>query len=145
MPPLLVNTWLQHPLLLSNTRSSWPRYLAPSPCRGARDEFVIEEDANLGKLLAVTIGHDGRGTSPSWHVEKVEVALMEAGRRDTSSIASSDNGSISCARQTAHTMLIFPCNAWLDEHLGDGAIKRRLVPGRHGPLMRYETHTHTQP
>jgi hypothetical protein len=41
-------------------------------CRGAKDEFFID-DQDLGELTAVTISHDGSGTSPAWHLDHIEV------------------------------------------------------------------------
>lgn len=40
--------------------------------RGASDEFSIS-DVDLGELTAVTISHDGSGTSPAWHLDHIEV------------------------------------------------------------------------
>ena len=47
----------------------------PTPCawalrRGARNEFVVQ-DAALGELEGVTIGHDGSGLRPAWHLQQV--------------------------------------------------------------------------
>lgn len=38
-------------------------------CRGARNKFELE-DAELGELEAVTIGHDGSGQKPAWHLQQ---------------------------------------------------------------------------
>lgn len=92
-------------------------------CRGSRDEFVVEEDADLGELVAVTVGHDGRGSCPSWHLDKVQVASLP-----TSSDAS--GASAVHASSVTGPLRTFPCDGWLDERLGDGATERRLLPGR---------------
>lgn len=53
-------------------------------CRGSRDEFFIE-DSDLGELTAVTISHDGSGTSPAWHLDHIEVLHVPSSRPNTPS------------------------------------------------------------
>jgi hypothetical protein len=44
-------------------------------CRGSADAFEVL-DTELGDLHAVTVGHDGSGPNPAWHLERVEVQCM---------------------------------------------------------------------
>ena len=85
------------PSLKSSRRTPAPQSHNHTPPaatkRGATDEFEIEEAAPLGpELVAVTIGHDGRGASPAWRLERVAVARLPDG-------------------PTFH----FPCGAWLGQ------------------------------
>lgn len=40
--------------------------------RGAEDKFTIDAP-NLGKIRKLTIGHNSKGSSPGWFVDKVHV------------------------------------------------------------------------
>lgn len=40
--------------------------------RGAEDKFTIDAP-NLGKLRKITIGHNNKGSSAGWFVDKVQV------------------------------------------------------------------------
>jgi hypothetical protein len=41
--------------------------------------FVID-DEELGDLLEVTIGHDGSGHSPSWHLDHLTITNTKTGQ-----------------------------------------------------------------
>nr|XP_039257172.1 lipoxygenase homology domain-containing protein 1-like [Styela clava] len=73
--------------------------------RGGIDMFTIEA-VDLGRLVELVIGHDGEGYGAGWYVEKVTVR----------------------AGEFAPSEWVFPCNAWLDDHIGDLKISRRLFP-----------------
>lgn len=56
---------------------------------------------------AVTIGHDGSGQRPAWHLQEVRVANTGSGQEWR-----------------------FPCRQWFDARSGDGRTERRLAAGR---------------
>lgn len=62
-------------------------------CRGSRDEFFVD-DSDLGELTAVTISHDGSGTSPAWHLDHIEVLPVPSSRPNTpsGSLLANNNG-----------------------------------------------------
>ncbi|XP_043937953.1 lipoxygenase homology domain-containing protein 1 isoform X2 [Protopterus annectens] len=74
--------------------------------KGNADEFIIEA-VTLKNLKRVRIGHDGRGGSCGWFLDKVVV--REDGRPETEAVE-------------------FPCYRWLDKNEDDGQIVRELVP-----------------
>ena len=65
---------------------------------------------DVGEVIEkIRIGHNNKGLTAGWHLERVEVRrLQEDGQ--------------SC---TTH---VFPCNRWLAKGEDDGAIVRELVP-----------------
>ena len=75
-------------------------------CRGSTDEFAIQ-DRELGMLEAVTVGHDGSGLKPAWHLQQVAVTNSNSGQE-----------------------WLFPCRQWFDADSGDRKIERRLQEGR---------------
>ncbi|XP_078473113.1 lipoxygenase homology domain-containing protein 1 [Lampetra planeri] len=74
--------------------------------RGNVDEFVIE-CVTLKRVTRVRIGHDGRGGSSGWFLDKIMVKEMDAVNAEE---------------------VEFPCNRWLDDDEDDGQIVRELVP-----------------
>ncbi|KAI8463909.1 MAG: Lipase/lipooxygenase [Monoraphidium minutum] len=78
---------------------------------GASDVFEVSEAADLGpELVAVTVGHDGGGDSPAWHLDRIEVTRLPGG-----------------------PTTLFPCGEWLDAAQGDGATERRLAAAKGPP------------
>ena len=75
-------------------------------CRGSYDEFTVR-DTELGNLSHVTIGHDSRGSMPSWHLESLTVIHVASGQQWT----------VCCGR-------------WFGLHKEDGLTERDLVPSR---------------
>ncbi|KXZ51726.1 hypothetical protein GPECTOR_11g173 [Gonium pectorale] len=51
----------------------------------------------------ITIGHDGSGYAPSWHLDHVLVTNLKTG-----------------------ITYLFPCRQWFDSRMGDGALERTL-------------------
>ncbi len=49
-------------------------------CSGVKNEFVVE-DEELGELLEVTVGHDGTGHHPSWHMDHMAITNTKTGKR----------------------------------------------------------------
>ncbi|GMH36686.1 hypothetical protein BSKO_04559 [Bryopsis sp. KO-2023] len=82
--------------------------------RGQVSSFTVD-DVDVGSVEEVTIGHDGTGSGPSWHVEHLVVTKID-----------------DCEDY------LFPCRQWFDEKHGDGRIERR-VPVRSdlGQLVQY--------
>ncbi|KAL6113992.1 loxhd1 [Pungitius sinensis] len=79
--------------------------------KGNLDEFIVEAVA-IGQIRRVRIGHDGRGGSCGWFLDKVIV--REEGQTDAKE---------------------FPCNRWLDPNEDDGQIARELVPFSDGQRL----------
>nr|XP_032809632.1 lipoxygenase homology domain-containing protein 1-like [Petromyzon marinus] len=82
--------------------------------RGNTDEFVLEA-VSLGRLDRVRIGHDGKGASAGWFLERVEV-------RDKS--------------RPEGPAQVFPCSRWLSEGEDDGQIVRELLPSGHSQILK---------
>lgn len=57
----------------------------------------------------IRIGHDNKGMTPGWHLDKVEVRRLK------------EDGETS-------TTYTFPCRRWLAKDEDDGSVVRELVP-----------------
>uniref|UniRef100_A0AAQ5X247 Lipoxygenase homology PLAT domains 1b n=1 Tax=Amphiprion ocellaris TaxID=80972 RepID=A0AAQ5X247_AMPOC len=77
--------------------------------RGTEDKFTIEAP-NLGKIRKVTIGHNNKGSSAGWFVDKVVVDDM--GNK---------------------TVYEFPINRWFAIDEDDGKIQRDILVGGNQP------------
>lgn len=65
---------------------------------------------NVGDVIEkIRIGHDNKGMTPGWHLDKVEVRRLK------------EDGETS-------TTYTFPCNRWLAKDEDDGSVVRELVP-----------------
>jgi hypothetical protein len=60
--------------------------------RGSKDEFFID-DADLDELTAVTISHDGSGTSPAWHLDHIQVIPVSNSRPSSPAAYSTSSSS----------------------------------------------------
>ncbi|KAI3372735.1 hypothetical protein L3Q82_023197 [Scortum barcoo] len=81
--------------------------------KGNLDEFIIEA-VTIGQIRRVRIGHDGKGGSCGWFLDKVIV--REEGQAEAQAVE-------------------FPCNRWLDRNEDDGQIVRELVPFTDGQRL----------
>ncbi|VDO04174.1 unnamed protein product [Rodentolepis nana] len=88
--------------------------------RGKVDEFVIEA-VKLGRLEKVRIGHDGRGPTSKWHLEKIIVEEME----DTDNAIEID------------------FNDWVDRKQPNGLFEIELYPKQTSEGVNYTLHTVT--
>ena len=59
----------------------------------------------------IRIGHDNKGMTPGWHLDKVEVRRLK------------DDGETS-------TTYTFPCKRWLAKDEDDGSVVRELIPNK---------------
>ena len=65
---------------------------------------------DVGEVIEkIRIGHNNKGLTPGWHLDRVEVRRLK------------EDGE-SC------TTYVFPCKRWLAKDEEDGAIVRELVP-----------------
>lgn len=80
--------------------------------KGSCDKFVLELDDIGREITKIRLGHDNRGSDPSWHVERVEVRRLKEGRSKGSK------------------MYVFPCDKWFAKNKDDGDIQRDLVPNK---------------
>ncbi|XP_078666046.1 lipoxygenase homology domain-containing protein 1-like isoform X1 [Branchiostoma floridae x Branchiostoma belcheri] len=71
--------------------------------KGRDDTFMIE-CPNLGPMRKIRIGHDNKGTSPGWFLDKVIVDDVQLSR-----------------------VYEFPCNRWFATDEDDGQIQRDLL------------------
>ncbi|XP_045923575.1 lipoxygenase homology domain-containing protein 1-like [Micropterus dolomieu] len=78
--------------------------------RGSEDKFTIEAP-NLGRLRKITIGHNNRGSSAGWFLDKVVVDDM--GNKE---------------------VYEFPVNRWFAMDEDDGKIQRDLLVGSMQPM-----------
>ena len=60
--------------------------------RGTEDEFMVS-GAPMGKVSKLEIGHNNKGTSTSWHLDRVEVTCPDVSPEET---------------------LVFVCRQWFD-------------------------------
>ncbi|KAM6931491.1 lipoxygenase homology domain-containing protein 1 [Xenentodon cancila] len=81
--------------------------------KGNFDEFIVEAVA-IGQIRRVRIGHNGKGGSSGWFLDKVIV--REEGQAEANAVE-------------------FPCNRWLDRNEDDGQIVRELVPFSDGQRL----------
>ncbi|XP_074850459.1 lipoxygenase homology domain-containing protein 1 isoform X1 [Carettochelys insculpta] len=82
--------------------------------KGSADEFYIEA-VTLKQVRRVRIGHDGKGGSSGWYLDKVIV--REEGQPENQAVE-------------------FPCYRWLDKNEDDGQIVRELVPAGESPILK---------
>ncbi|KGL83888.1 Lipoxygenase homology domain-containing protein 1, partial [Tinamus guttatus] len=82
--------------------------------KGNADEFFVEA-VTLKQVRRVRIGHDGKGGSSGWYLDKVIV--REEGQPESEALE-------------------FPCYRWLDKNEDDGQIVRELVPAGESPMLR---------
>ena len=80
-------------------------------CR--KDEFTVE-CRSVGTLKRIRIGHDNKGGSSGWYLDRVQV-------EDT-------------AEERVYQ---FPCQRWLADDEDDGAISRDLIAGVGGEYFRF--------
>ncbi|KAE8636810.1 hypothetical protein XENTR_v10003144 [Xenopus tropicalis] len=73
--------------------------------KGSEDKFTIDAP-NLGKIRKITIGHNNKGGSAGWFLEKV--IIEDIGNK---------------------TVYEFPCSRWLAIDEDDGKIQRDLLVG----------------
>lgn len=67
---------------------------------------------NVGDVIEkIRIGHDNKGITPGWHLDKVEVRRLQ------------EDGETS-------TTYTFPCKRWLAKDEDDGSVVRELIPQR---------------
>ncbi|CAG5986167.1 unnamed protein product [Menidia menidia] len=78
--------------------------------RGSEDKFTIESP-NLGRLKKITIGHNNRGSSAGWFLDKVMVDDM--GNKE---------------------VYEFPVNRWFAMDEDDGKIQRDVLVGSMQPM-----------
>ncbi|KAM9102483.1 lipoxygenase homology domain-containing protein 1 [Sarcophilus harrisii] len=74
--------------------------------KGNADEYTIEA-VTLRKVKRVRVGHDGKGGSSGWYLERVLV--REEGQPESDNVE-------------------FPCNRWLCRDQDDGQLIRELLP-----------------
>ena len=73
--------------------------------RGETNEFKVQTK-DIGKLVKIRIGHDGKGFGAGWHMDSAEIE-----DEDTREVWK------------------FECHRWFDEDQDDGLIVRELMPG----------------
>ncbi|KAJ3604783.1 hypothetical protein NHX12_026835, partial [Muraenolepis orangiensis] len=78
--------------------------------RGSEDKFTIDSP-NLGRLRKITIGHNNRGSSAGWHLDKV--AVDDMGNKE---------------------VYEFPVNRLFDTDEGDGKIQTDILVGSTQPM-----------
>uniref|UniRef100_A0A8C4ZN74 Lipoxygenase homology PLAT domains 1 n=1 Tax=Gadus morhua TaxID=8049 RepID=A0A8C4ZN74_GADMO len=78
--------------------------------RGTEDKFTIDSP-NLGRLRKITIGHNNRGSSAGWFLDKVSVDDM--GNKE---------------------IYEFPVNQWFAMDEADGKIQRDILVGSTQPM-----------
>uniref|UniRef100_A0A3Q2PVY7 Lipoxygenase homology PLAT domains 1 n=1 Tax=Fundulus heteroclitus TaxID=8078 RepID=A0A3Q2PVY7_FUNHE len=80
--------------------------------KGTEDKFTIEAP-NLGKIRKITIGHNNKGSSAGWFVEK-QVILDDMGNK---------------------IVYEFPINRWFALDEDDGKIQRDILVGANQPTL----------
>ena len=67
---------------------------------------------NVGDVIEkIRIGHDNKGMTPGWHLDRVEVRRLK------------EDGETS-------TTYTFPCKRWLAKDEDDGSVVRELIPSK---------------
>uniref|UniRef100_A0A3Q3AH36 Lipoxygenase homology PLAT domains 1a n=1 Tax=Kryptolebias marmoratus TaxID=37003 RepID=A0A3Q3AH36_KRYMA len=87
--------------------------------RGSEDKFTIEAP-NLGRLRKITIGHNNRGSSAGWFLDKVVIDDM--GNKE---------------------VYEFPVNRWFAMDEDDGKIQRDVLVGSLQPMIVYNVQVMT--
>uniref|UniRef100_A0A3B5KPH2 Lipoxygenase homology PLAT domains 1a n=1 Tax=Xiphophorus couchianus TaxID=32473 RepID=A0A3B5KPH2_9TELE len=87
--------------------------------RGSEDKFTIEAP-NLGRLRKITIGHNNRGSSAGWFLDKVMIDDM--GNKE---------------------IYEFPVNRWFAMDEDDGKIQRDILVGSMQPMIIYNVQVMT--
>ena len=93
----------------SNVSTSFFNVSSLFSCRYNRFFFQLD---NVGDVIEkIRIGHDNKGMTPGWHLDKVEVRRLK------------DDGESS-------TTYTFPCKRWLAKDEDDGSVVRELIPNK---------------
>uniref|UniRef100_A0A3B3ZLB7 PLAT domain-containing protein n=1 Tax=Periophthalmus magnuspinnatus TaxID=409849 RepID=A0A3B3ZLB7_9GOBI len=89
--------------------------------RGSEDKFTIEAP-NLGRLRKITIGHNNRGSSAGWFLDKFQVVIDDMGNKE---------------------VYEFPVNRWFAMDEDDGKIQRDILVGSLQPMIVYNVQVMT--
>ncbi|XP_073475133.1 lipoxygenase homology domain-containing protein 1 [Aquarana catesbeiana] len=122
--------------------------------RGAEDIFKIEA-LDVGKILKLRIGHDGKGFGDGWFLESVEVRRVEVKmvpvekppdkKKKTNKKKKPDKEEVELQPKEVVQSYKFECNRWLARGEGDGELVVELVPQNTTDLEEntYEVHVFT--
>ncbi|XP_072269601.1 lipoxygenase homology domain-containing protein 1 [Pyxicephalus adspersus] len=123
--------------------------------RGAVDIFKIEA-LDVGKILKLRIGHDGKGFGDGWYLESVEVRRVgikmlpvpqpaETKKKKTNKKKKSAKEEVELQPQEVVEKYKFECNRWLARGEGDGELVVELLPQDTTELEEniYEVHVFT--
>ncbi|GIL93966.1 hypothetical protein Vretimale_245 [Volvox reticuliferus] len=135
-------------IVLHGEHGDTPATVLPSQLehfeRGQTDTFRLELPY-VGKLRALTIGHNNKGENPDWHLLMVEVAEEEEAGED-------EEGRPGVGIRLG-PITRFVCNKWIglghpdpDSGSPEGVLQRTLRPGGEDPRLemtdyRMEFHT----
>ncbi|CAF3090427.1 unnamed protein product [Rotaria sp. Silwood2] len=75
---------------------------------GSIDTFILELEDVGDYIEKIRIGHDNRGFSTAWHLDRVEIRRLIKGQKTK--------------------RYVFLCNRWFADDEDDGSIVRELVP-----------------
>ncbi|XP_040192273.1 lipoxygenase homology domain-containing protein 1 [Rana temporaria] len=122
--------------------------------RGAEDIFKIEA-LDVGKILKLRIGHDGKGLGDGWFLESVEVRRVEEKmvavaqppdkKKKTNKKKKPGKEEEELQPKEVVQSYKFECNRWLARGEGDGELVVELVPQNTTDLEEntYEVHVFT--
>lgn len=119
--------------------------------RGSEDKFTIEAP-NLGRLKKITIGHNNRGSSAGWFLDKA-CPVWTQHKKNVSAVVyiineikqTHDGGWRTVSPQVViddmgnKEMYEFPVNNWFAMDEGDGKIQRDLLVGSVQPMGQNNT------
>ncbi|KAM4708199.1 lipoxygenase homology domain-containing protein 1 [Discoglossus pictus] len=125
--------------------------------RGAVDIFKIEA-ADVGKILKLRIGHDGKGFGDGWYLESVEIKRVgmqmlpvadkkdkEKDKKKKDKKKKSSKEEEELRPQEVVESYLFECKRWLAKGEGDGELIVELLPQETTGLEEnsYELHVFT--
>ncbi|XP_030048769.1 lipoxygenase homology domain-containing protein 1 [Microcaecilia unicolor] len=117
--------------------------------RGAIDIFKIEA-ADVGKIIKLRIGHDGKGIGDGWYLEtitikRVKVTVEEPDKKKKKTKKKSSEEVEDLKEEKIVETYKFVCQRWLARDEGDGELVVELLP-EEGPELdenTYEVHVFT--
>ncbi|XP_078530890.1 lipoxygenase homology domain-containing protein 1 isoform X2 [Lissotriton helveticus] len=117
--------------------------------RRAVDIFKVEA-ADVGKILKLRIGHDGRGIGDGWYLESVmvkrlEVKMVEVDKKKKKKKKKSSEEDEEPKIDEVVEVYNFLCQRWLAKGEGDNEIVVELLPEESTGLEEnaYEVHVYT--
>ena len=111
--------------------------------RSAQDSFIVNTPSTIGKLSAITIGHDSGGwfsgqlwnMKQTWHLDHVEILELEHKDAEAAMEAFRKGEEIKRPVGLANSPLFFDCKQWFGWSAPDKLRSRKLEASNKNPAI----------